>query len=74
MIHDIFSKWNLDNILKIIHIGIYQKPGLMEHIMIGDDYFPQEIELYMSIFKELCDVFSQYYEEMPDIDPHIVEH
>jgi hypothetical protein len=26
------------------------------------------------LFKEFCDVFSWYYEEMPGIDPRIIEH
>jgi hypothetical protein len=28
----------------------------------------------MDLFKEFCDVFAWSYEEMPDIDPKIVEH
>jgi hypothetical protein len=28
----------------------------------------------MDLFKEFCDVFSYPYEEMPGIDPRIVEH
>jgi len=35
---------------------------------------PREIKLYTDLFKEFCDVFSWSYEEMPGIDPKIVEH
>jgi hypothetical protein len=28
----------------------------------------------MNLFKEFCDIFASSYEEMPGIDPKIVEH
>jgi hypothetical protein len=38
------------------------------------DFSPEEIQIYMVLFKEFHDVFSYSYEEMPGIDPKIVEH
>ena len=36
--------------------------------------FPCWTQKYIELFKEFCDVFSWSYEEMPGIDPRIVEH
>jgi hypothetical protein len=38
------------------------------------DLSPEEIQIYTDLFKEFRDVFSWSYEEMPGIDPKIVEH
>jgi hypothetical protein len=57
MTHDVYSKGNLENISKTIPINILVKPGVMEHILIGAYCSPREIELYTSLFKELCDIF-----------------
>jgi hypothetical protein len=46
----------------------------MENIFVGADYSPEEIQIYTDLFKEFRDVFSWSYEEMPGIDPKIVEH
>ena len=46
----------------------------MEHMHISASYYPKEIELYNTLFKEFCDIFSQSYEEMVGIDPHIAIH
>jgi hypothetical protein len=42
--------------------------------MIGDDSSPHEIEIYTALFKEYHVIFAWSYEEMPGIDPWIVEH
>ena len=46
----------------------------MENIYIGANYSPEEIAIYTAIFKKFHDVFAWSYEEMPGIDPSIVEH
>lgn len=46
----------------------------MEHIQIGVDSSPEKIQLYTTLFKEFCDIFAWYYEEMPGIDPRIMIH
>jgi hypothetical protein len=46
----------------------------MENVFVGADFSPEEIQIYTDLFKEFCDVFSWSYEEMPGIDPKIVEH
>jgi hypothetical protein len=46
----------------------------VENVFVGVDCSPEEIQIYKNLFKELCDVFSWSYEEMPGIDPKLVEH
>lgn len=46
----------------------------MEHIQIGVDCSPKEIQVYTALFKELHDIFSSSYEEMLAINPHILIH
>jgi hypothetical protein len=46
----------------------------VEYIFVGAECSPKEIHIYTYIFKEFRDVFAWSYEEMPGIDPKIVEH
>lgn len=72
--HDVFAEGNMSNISKTIPINISKTPGKIENVLIGADCSPDEIKLYMALFKEFRDVFAWSYEEMPGIDPRIVEH
>ena len=74
ILSDIFSEGNLSNILKTISIDISVKHGVVEYIQIRVDCSPEEIQLYTALFKELCDVFTWSYKEMPGIDPRIIVH
>ena len=69
-----FAEGNMANIFATIPINISLNPNVMENIHIGANYSPEEIAIYMSLFKEFRDVFSWSYEEIPGIDPSIVEH
>jgi hypothetical protein len=51
MIHDVLSEGNLENILKNINIDISLKLVVVEHILIGVDCSPQEIETCTALFK-----------------------
>ena len=62
------------NISATIPINISVNPDVVENIYIGANCSPEEISIYTALFKEFCDVFSWSYEEMPSIDPSIVEH
>ena len=42
--------------------------------MIGFDCSPKEIQIHTTLFKEYRGIFAWTYEEMPRIDPWIVEH
>ena len=55
-------------------VDISMKPGVSENIFIGQNSSPEEVQTYMTLFKEFRDVFAWTYEEMPGIDPSIVVH
>jgi len=73
-IQTINSKGNMGNLSKSMLIDISVKTGIVENIQIGAYCNTEEIARFTSLFKEFCDVFSWSYDEMPDIDPSIVEH
>jgi hypothetical protein len=70
----VYVEGNMETIVEMIPVDISRTPGVMENILVGADYSPEEIRIYTYLFKEFCDVFSWSYEEMPRIDPRIVEH
>ena len=73
--HNVISEENLENISKTIPINISNiKPGIVKNINIGANCSPEEITQYTALFEEFHDVFAWSYEEMPGIDPIIVEH
>ena len=65
---------NMVNISPTIPINISHDPSKIENVYIGADCSHPEIQEYTELFKEFCDIFSWSYEEMPSIDPRIVEH
>ena len=62
------------NLSPTIPINISRDPGKVENVYIGADCSPDEIKEYIQLFKEFHDIFSRSYEEIPGIDPRIVEH
>jgi hypothetical protein len=71
---DIYAEGNMATIAATIPINISRNPGIVENVFIEADCSPEEIQIYMDLFKEFCDVFAWSYEEMLGIDPKIVEH
>ena len=67
------SEGNMGNLSKTMLIDISVKTGIMENIQIGADCNPEEIACFTSLFKELRDVFTWSYDEMPGIDSFIIE-
>ena len=65
---------NMANLSPTIPINISRNPGKVENVYIGADYSPDEIKEYTELFKDFCDIFAWSYEEIPGIDPRIVEH
>ena len=65
---------NMVNVSPTIPINISHDCGKVENIYIGASCSPDEIKEYTDLFKEFHDIFSWSYEEMPGIDPCIVEH
>jgi hypothetical protein len=72
--HAVYAKGNMESIAETIPIDISRTHGIIENVLIRDDFSHEEIQIYTDLFKELCDVFSWSYEEMPGIDPRIFEH
>jgi hypothetical protein len=64
----------MENISETIPINISRTLDVVENIFIGADFSQDEICQYTTLFREFCDVFTWLYEEMPKIDPRIVEH
>ena len=73
-VQTIESEGNTGNISKTMLIDISVKSGIVENIQSGANCNPDEIGHFTSLFKEFCDVFSWSYDEIPGIDPSIVEH
>jgi hypothetical protein len=72
--HGVYAEGNMENISETIPINISKNPDIVENIFIGAECSQDEICQYMMLFKEFQDVFSWSYEEMPGIDPQIVQH
>ena len=70
----IFVEGNMEKNSATIPINISAKPNIVENVHIDTNYSPEEIAIYTALFKEFRDVFAWSYEEMPGIDPSIVEH
>jgi hypothetical protein len=71
--HGIYAEGNMVSIAEMIPIDISRTPGIVENVFIRADCSSEEIQMYTELFKEFHDVFSWSYEEMPGIDPRIVE-
>jgi hypothetical protein len=67
--HGIYVEGNMASISPTVTIDISCIPGKIENVYINEDCSPEEIQIYIELFKELCDVFAWSYEETPGIDP-----
>ena len=65
---------NMANFSPTIPINISCDPGKIENVCIGVGCSPDEIKEYTVMFKEFCRIFVCSHDEMPGIDPRIVEH
>jgi hypothetical protein len=72
--HEVYAEGNMTTIAETLPINIFQNPGVVENVFVGADFSPEEIQIYIDLFKEFCDVFSWSYKEMTGINPKIVEH
>ena len=72
--HEVYAEGNMGTIAKTIPINISITPGIVENVFIGADCSPEEIQIYTDLFKEFHELFAWSYEEIPSIDPKIVEH
>jgi hypothetical protein len=72
--YNIYVEGNMASIFPNFTINISCNPGKIKNVHIGVDCSTEEILIYTEIFKEFQDLFAFSYEEMPGIDPLIVEH
>jgi hypothetical protein len=56
--YDIYAKGNMVSISPTITIDISRTPGKIENVHIGADCSPEEISIYIKLFKEFRDVFA----------------
>ena len=64
---------NMVNLSPTIPIHISRDPSKVENVYIGEKCSHAEIQEYIELFKEVRDVLAWSYEEIPGIDPCIVE-
>ena len=67
--HGVYVKGNMESITTMIPIDISKTPSVMENVFIKANFSLEEIRTYTELFKELYDIFSWSYGEMPCIDP-----
>jgi hypothetical protein len=72
--HGIYSDGNMESITETIPINISRTPSIMERIFVAENCSPEDIQIYIELFKEFYIIFSWYFEDMIGIDPHIIEH
>jgi hypothetical protein len=72
--HGIYTEGNMASISPTIQIDISRTPRQIKNVNIGADCSPEEILIYTNLFKQFREVFTWSYEEMPGINPRIVEH
>jgi hypothetical protein len=70
--HDIYVEGNMASIYSTFMIDISHIPSKVENVYIGAYCSPEEIHIYIELFKEFHDVFTWSYEEMSGINPRIV--
>ena len=62
------------NISPTIKINISTNPKVVEEIMLGAYCSLEEVDAYNALVQEFCDIFTWSYNEMPGLNPSIVEH
>ena len=70
----VYAKGNMAVISPTIPVNISRDPNIIENVFIGAECSCEEVQIYIELFKEYRDVFAWSYEEMPGIDPSIVQH
>ena len=68
------AEGNIYVISKMIPINISTNSNVIENLFIRVECSLEEIQVYTDLFKEFRDVFAWSYEEMPGINPSIVQH
>ena len=72
--HAVYVEGNIETIIEMIPIDISRTSGIVGNVFAGANFSPEEIQIYIDLFKEFHDIFSWSYEEIPGIDIRINEH
>ena len=62
------------NISPTIKIDISTNLEIVEEIMLGASWSPEEVDAYKALFQEFHDIFTWSYTKIPGLDPSIMEH
>jgi hypothetical protein len=49
--HEIYVEGNMATIIETITINISRNPSIVENVFVGEDCSPEEIQIYMDLFK-----------------------
>ena len=71
---DAFEEGNMAKISPTFKINISTNSEIIEEIMLGASFSPKEVDAYVALFQEFHDIFGWSYNEMPGLDPSIMEH
>ena len=71
---DSFEEGNMVNISPTIKIDVSTNSKIVEEIMLGAYFSPEEVDAYKALYQEFCDIFTYSYTEMLGLDPSIMEH
>jgi hypothetical protein len=69
--HGIYIEGNMENNSSTFTIDISLTPRKIKNIYIGADCSPEEIHIYIDLFKEFRDIFPWSYKEIPRIYWHM---
>ena len=62
------------NISPTIKINISTNLEVVEEMMLGASYSPEEVTTYKALFQEFRNIFAWSYTKIPGLDPSIMEH
>jgi hypothetical protein len=49
--HTVYVEGNMESIIETIPIDISRTLGIVENVFVGVDFSPEEIQIYMELFK-----------------------
>jgi hypothetical protein len=55
--HTVYVEGNMETIIETIPIDISRALGIMENVFVRVDFSLEEIQIYMDLFIEFCDIF-----------------
>jgi hypothetical protein len=56
--HELYTKGNMESIVEMIPIDISRTPSVVENLFDQEDCSPNEIQIYIELFKSFHNVFS----------------